>query len=35
MAMGDPNASQSELVAFAHCMQTHGVPSSPIPTPRA
>jgi hypothetical protein len=25
--MADPNASQSQLLAYAHCMQTHGVPS--------
>ncbi len=31
MALADPNASQSQLVAFAHCMQTHGVPSFPDP----
>jgi hypothetical protein len=29
--MSDPNASQSQLLAFAHCMQTHGVPSFPEP----
>jgi hypothetical protein len=31
MAMGDPNASQSQRLAFAHCMQTHGVPDFPEP----
>jgi hypothetical protein len=30
-AMADPGASQSQLLAFAHCMQTHGVPNFPEP----
>ena len=29
--MTDPGASQSQLVAFAHCMQAHGVPDFPEP----
>jgi hypothetical protein len=29
--MADPGASQSQLVAFSHCMQTHGVPNFPYP----
>lgn len=31
MAMADPGASQSQLLAFSHCMQTHGVPNFPEP----
>jgi hypothetical protein len=31
MAMADPNASQSQRLAFAHCMQTHGDPDFPEP----
>jgi hypothetical protein len=29
--MADPGASQSQLLAFAHCMQTHGEPNFPEP----
>jgi hypothetical protein len=29
--MADPGASQSQLLAFARCMQTHGVPDFPEP----
>jgi hypothetical protein len=31
MAMADPGASQSQILAFSHCMQTHGDPSFPDP----
>ncbi len=31
MAMADPGASQSQLLAFARCMQTHGEPNFPEP----
>lgn len=29
--MADPGASQTQLLAYSHCMQTHGVPSFPEP----
>jgi hypothetical protein len=29
--MSDPGASQTQLVAFAHCVQTHGAPNFPEP----
>ena len=29
--MSDPNARQSQDLAFSHCMQTHGVPNFPEP----
>jgi hypothetical protein len=31
VAMADPGASQAQTLAFAHCMQTHGVPNFPEP----
>lgn len=30
---GDNGARSSRLLAFAHCMQTHGVPNFPDPSP--